>query len=94
MQDTSTSTEEFERVQKLFRRRRDFYIHLAIYVVIVGGLALLNWALFPTFWWVVFVAIGWGIGLAAHAVSVLFEDNLFGPEWEARKTRELLERRR
>jgi hypothetical protein len=47
----------------------------------------------PTFWWVLFPAIGWGIGLAAHATSVLFEDSLFGPEWEARKTRELLERR-
>jgi hypothetical protein len=89
----TTTTEEFERAQKRVRRRRDFYVHLAVYVVIMSGLVLLNWAISPTFWWVVFPAIGWGVGLAAHGVSVLFEDNLFGPEWEARKTRELLERR-
>jgi two-component system, LytTR family, sensor kinase len=46
----------------------------------------------PDFWWVAFPAIGWGIGLAAHAISVFFEDGLFGPDWEERKTRELLER--
>jgi hypothetical protein len=90
----STTTEEFERAQKRVRRRRDFYVHLAVYVVIMSGLVLLNWAISPTFWWVVFPAIGWGVGLAAHGVSVLFEDNLFGPEWEARKTQELLEHRR
>ena len=76
------------------RRLRDFYVHLAIYVIVIGGLALLNWAFTPTFWWVVFPAAGWGIGIAAHAVSVLFEDTLFNASWEERRTRELLERER
>jgi hypothetical protein len=84
--------EQIARVQLRVRRLRDFYIHAAIYVVVIGGIAVLNWMFSPNFWWVAFPAIAWGIGLGAHAVSVLFEDSLFGSEWEARKTRELMER--
>jgi two-component system, LytTR family, sensor kinase len=83
---------EEERARRHVRRLRDFYIHVAIYVIVIGGFALLNWIVSPTFWWVVFPAIGWGIGLAAHGTSVLFEDSLFGVSWEERKTRELLQR--
>jgi hypothetical protein len=83
-----------ENARRRVRRLRDFYIHVAIYVVVIGGFALLNLAINPTFWWVVYPAVAWGVGLAAHGVSVLFEDNLFGSEWEARKTRDLLERPR
>lgn len=79
-------------VRRRVRRLRDFYIHTAIYVVVIGGFALLNWIVSPTFWWVVFPAVGWGVGLSAHAVSVLFEDSLFGASWEERKTQELLQR--
>lgn len=84
--------EQVSRARQRVRRLRDFYMHLAIYVVVMGGLALLNWAIWPNFWWVIFPAIGWGIGLVAHGVSVFFEDSLFGREWEERKTRELIER--
>jgi len=79
------------RARRRIRRLRDFYIHIAIYAVVIGGFSLLNWIVSPTFWWAVFPAIGWGIGLAAHGVSVFFEDALFGESWEERKTRELLQ---
>lgn len=78
------------QARRRLHRRREFYIHIAVYAVVMSGLALLNWIITPDFWWVAFPAIGWGIGVAAHGVSVLFEDSLFGSEWEERKTRELL----
>lgn len=84
--------EHIAHVRKRVRRLRDFYVHAAIYAVVIGGIAVLNWIVNPTFWWVAFPAVVWGIGLAAHAVSVLFEDSLFGATWEERKTRELLRR--
>ena len=82
--------EQIAQARRRVRRLRDFYIHAAIYVVVIGGFAVLNWIVSPTFWWVAFPAVGWGIGLGAHAVSVLFEDTLLDAEWEDRKTRELL----
>jgi two-component system LytT family sensor kinase len=84
--------EHIAHARKRVRRLRDFYVHGAIYVVVIGGIAVLNWIVNPTFWWVAFPAVGWGIGLAAHAVSVFFEDSLFGAAWEERKTCELLQR--
>ena len=76
------------------RRLRDLYIHGAIYAVVIGGLVLFNWVVSPAFWWAAFPAIAWGVGLAAHAVSVLFEDSPFNASWEERKIRELSERHR
>lgn len=84
--------EQIAHARRRVRRLRDFYMHIAIYVVVIGGIAILNWIISPTFWWVAFPAVGWGIGLAAHAVSVFLEDSLFGAAWEDRKTRELLQR--
>ena len=80
-----------EQARRRVRRLREFYVHAAVFVVIIGGLAALNWIVSPTFWWVAFPAIGWGVGLGAHAVSVFFEDSLLGSAWEERKTRELVE---
>jgi two-component system, LytTR family, sensor kinase len=84
--------EQITQVRQRVHRLREFYVHVAIYVAVIGGLAFLNWIVSPNFWWVAVVAVAWGIGLAAHAISVFFEDGLFGREWEERKTREIVER--
>ena len=81
-----------EQARKRVRDLRGFYVHVAVYVVVIAGIALINWVTNPSYWWVVWPMIGWGIGLGAHAVSVFFEGSLLGPEWEERKTRELMER--
>lgn len=44
-------------------------IHAAAYVAVVGGLAVLNLQRTPERPWVLWVARGWGIGLAAHAAT-------------------------
>ena len=80
------------RARRRVRQLRGLYMHIVVYVVVIAGIALINWATMPGNWWVVWPAIGWGIGLAVHVVSVVFEEGFLGPEWEERKTRELLER--
>ena len=86
--------EQVQEARRRVHRVREFYVHAATFVVVIGGLTLFNWIVSPTFWWVVFPAIGWGIGLAAHAVSVFFEDAVLGKAWEERKTREMIEQER
>ena len=82
----------YEQARQRVRDLRGFYFHIAIYVVVIAGIAVINWMTSPSYWWVVWPMIGWGIGLGAHGISVFFEGSLFGPEWEERKTRELMER--
>ena len=82
--------ERYERARQRVEALRGFYMHLAVFVVVNAGLFVLDilssggtWFFWPLF--------GWGIGLAVHAVSV-FARGPFGPDWEDRKIRELMER--
>ena len=88
------TAQRVQRARRRVRRLREFYVHAAVFAVVIGGLALLNWLTTPTFWWIVFPAIAWGIGLGSHAVAVIFEDSLLGAEWEDRKTREIVDHER
>jgi hypothetical protein len=89
-EDAPMDDDRITRARKRVHDLRGFYVHVAIYVVVISGIALINWVVSPGTWWVIWPMVGWGIGLGAHAVSVFFEGSLLGPEWEERKTRELL----
>lgn len=86
--------QDMARARRRVRELRGFYMHVAIYTVVIGGIALINWLTSPGTWWVVWPMVGWGIGLGAHAVAVFFESSILGPEWEERKAREMLEKAR
>ncbi len=57
------------REQAATRVELGFWIHLAAYVAVVAGLAVLNLNRNPDKLWVLWVAGGWGIGIAAHAAA-------------------------
>lgn len=73
------------------RRLRQLYRHLAIYLMVVALLAAINLILAPERLWVLYVALGWGIAIAVHAVRALFLGRLFGSEWEERQVRRRLD---
>ncbi|RYG36257.1 2TM domain-containing protein [bacterium] len=49
--------------------RAGFYSHLLIYLLVVGFLLVLNLMTSPREPWVIYPALGWGIGLICHTVS-------------------------
>ncbi|WP_426755738.1 2TM domain-containing protein [Myxococcus sp. Y35] len=59
---------------KARRRMRKAYISLAShatsYTIVMGGLTLIDLVSGPS-WWVQYPAIGWGMGLAFHAMGTL-----------------------
>lgn len=64
--DTDLRARAIERLKK----KRDFKLHLAIYVI-VNALLISLWAVSGTsFFWPVFPLAGWGIGIVAHAFDV------------------------
>ena len=81
--------ERYERARKRVKAMRDFYIHLATYVVVMIVLLIVDYSDRGT-WWVYWPAIGWGVAIVLQAFQV------FGPgagsKWEERKIKELLER--
>ncbi len=71
---------------------RGVYLHAAIFAVVMTGLVALNFYLGGALW-SLWPLAGWGIGLAAHAVSVFGRMPKAVSAWEGRKLRELTERR-
>ncbi len=74
------------------RKVKGFYIHLAQYVIIMGGLTVLNYLTSPAYFWVVWPAAGWGLGVAMHGLGVFNLMPFFGPQWERRQVEKYLGR--
>ena len=91
MTDRTEHHAAVERATKRVKELRDFYVHLAIYVVVNAGLVLLDLLQGDGLQWAQWVILGWGIGLAAHAVSVFIFESRSASRWEARKLAEFLE---
>lgn len=83
--------------QKIARARRrvevltGFYIHAAIFAVILLGLLALNLAT-ATDWWVQWVAVGWGAGLLLHALLAFGRLGERVAAWQVRKVYQLKSR--
>jgi fatty acid desaturase len=87
-----------ERDSKLMKARRQvaaikgFYIHLFIFVLVMLGLGAINFAVGRP-WWVLWVLLGWGIGVLAHALTVFGRASKRIADWEERKIRQLMSER-
>ena len=69
------SLKEYQKEYKEIRReeeKRGFYIHLIVYVLLNIAVAILNYQM-RTEVWFYWIALFWGIGIAAHY--------LFGVVW-------------
>ena len=89
----SASTSEREAVEYV-RDIKSFYTHALQYAVVMTGLFLLNLFTSPGYFWVIWPALGWGIGLLAHGLSVFEVIDFFGPNWEKRQIEKRLKQRR
>ncbi len=75
------------------RKLRGFYIHLAQYGIIVGFLAIVNLLTSRQYFWVVWVALGWGIGVLFHGLRVFDKVPFLSGEWERRQVEKQLGRK-
>lgn len=83
----------YERARRRVMAMKGFYSHFAIYCIVIAALFLMNYFQGGR-WWFYWAAVGWGIGVAVHAISVFGFDSLLGPDWEERKIRELMDKER
>ena len=80
-----------QRARRRLAAEKGFYVHLAIYVIVISGLFVINALTGHGRWWFVWPAIGWGIGLTIHALSAFGMIGLLGRDWEERRLKELME---
>lgn len=75
------------------RKVRGFYTHLIQYLIVMAGLAAVNLLATPGYLWVVWPALGWGLGLLSHAASVFQLIPFMGADWERREVEKALGRK-
>ena len=75
------------------RNLKDLYYHILTYLLVIVFLAVINLVVSPGYLWFLWAALGWGVGLASHAITVLQPFKLFGPEWEKRQVEKRLGRK-
>ena len=94
-QDMSASTASKHDEQLALakvRKIKGFYIHLAQYIVVISVLAVINLVTHPSKLWFFWPALGWGIGIIAHAAATFEFIPFFGAEWERKQVEKLLGR--
>jgi hypothetical protein len=84
--------ELLERAKKRVEEIKGFYVHLGVYLIVNAALFAIDIVSSPDTLWFYWPMLGWGIGLGIHAFTMVTEGRLLGPEWEARKVQELLQR--
>ena len=94
--DMIAETQKPEDELKIIEHVRDikgFYTHLIQYVVMVGALFILNILTNPEVIWTLWVALGWGMGVIYHGLSVYEVFNFLGPDWEKKQIEKRLGRK-
>jgi hypothetical protein len=84
------NTEAYRRAKARVETLRDFYIHLAVYIAVNIFLFIINMLTSRDSLWFYWPLLGWGIGLAVHAIYVFGVGGRLSRDWEERKVREFM----
>jgi uncharacterized RDD family membrane protein YckC len=66
----ATNEEKLELARKIAMRKLDFIRHFFIYIAVMAVLAIINNVTWSGYQWWLWPALGWGIGVVAHFLSV------------------------
>jgi hypothetical protein len=63
------ANEKYKLARRIAERKVGFIRHAAIYLLVIGGLAIINNVTYGGYQWWLWPALGWGIGVASHFLS-------------------------
>jgi len=86
---TSDQENKYQRAQARVAELKEFYNHLAIYLIFVVFFLALNYFT-SGFFWAIFPILGWGLGILGHAANTFRWNPFFSKDWEQRKIDEYL----
>lgn len=85
-------TEEEKDAIEHVKNLKEFYQHLATFVVVIPFITVINLITSPGYLWVLWAVFGWGFGLAFHAVDTFSPSFFFSADWERRQIEKQLGR--
>ena len=88
---TDPSLDKDERAAlEYVRDIKAFYINFWSYAIVMAILLIINLLTGPDYIWVVWPALGWGIGVLMHGLTVFERFSFFGAEWERKQVEKRL----
>lgn len=88
-------SEAYKKAAKRVKAKKEFYNHLATYIVMGVFFFLLNAVTAWGSWWFYWPMLGWGIGILFHYIDVFGlpgVEQVNDSEWEERAIREEMRR--
>ncbi len=87
--ETHNKADKYLRAKKKVDEIKGFYGNLTAYLIVIPILAWINyWS--TSFPWVIFPAVGWGLGVILHGLGVYGYSPILGKNWEERKINEYM----
>ncbi len=86
---TCYKEDKYLRAKRKVENIKCFYGNLLAYLIVIPILAWINY-ISTDFPWVVFPAVGWGLGLILHGLDAFGYYPFLGKHWEKRKIDELM----
>ncbi len=85
-----TQEERYLKAKERVKKLKGFYTHLSVYIIVNTALLLLIYSGYDikiNFWKLgsFYTPLGWGIGLAIHALIVFGPNSVFLKRWEEKK---------
>ena len=77
------------RAKKRVEELRGFYGNLTAYIIVMPVLVWLNY-ITTDFPWVIFPAVGWGLGVILNGMCAYGYNPILGKNWEERKIRHFM----
>lgn len=88
------SDREEEEAIEYVKNLKGFHMNWMTYLIVIPGLYILNITVTPGYLWVVWPAMGWGVGIILHALTLFGQFGVFGAEWEQRQFEKRMNRNR
>ncbi|MBF4465476.1 2TM domain-containing protein [Flavobacterium sp. LC2016-12] len=82
----------YHQARKKVKEIKDFYQHLAVFILVTIMLLVINLMTSPEYLWFIWCILGWGVGVLFHGLKAFGVSPFFNKEWEERKIREFIER--
>lgn len=89
MKTLELENKSYLNAKEQVKKEKEFYGNLTSYCIVIPVLAVFNY-LTTGFLWVIFPALGWGIGLLFHGLAAFNYSPFLGRDWEERKIKEIM----
>ncbi len=63
------NNEMYRKAEARVKEKMDFYIHFAVYCVVMALLVFINVTTSPEYFWAKWPLLGWGIGVLFHGLN-------------------------